>query len=244
MDFITTLCHELLEHGGLGTFVVALLAMIMFHIGIVLVFSRIDASGWPDVIRKLILKPTSTRELEHSTFFQSMFFLKMGVIQRLNITCKLRNKIFTRLLYIKVDMIETVIREFIAKEESWKDLEIDDMEIVLKSVLAESDIRWQKEAKERGIPEVAIDLFKKYNLQKMSILDEVILSASLSKYTSVNNHERVLIFLDALSTREIKSFDSLDKVLNELNGHLSKVVFEGEKCTHCDPLCPHQDKVE
>jgi hypothetical protein len=244
MDLIITICHELLEHGGAGTFMMALLSLLLFHVGLLLVAYRFNLSSWPAVLQIFFMKKSRNRRLSDSTFFQSMTFLKTGVIPRLNLTCLLRNKIFTRLLYIKVDAMESAIKNFISKEDSWKDFELEDLALVLKSVLAEMDITWQRECRERGIPGVAIDLFKKYDNNKMDILDEVLLSASLSKYTSHTNHERVLLFLDGLSTRKIKSFDSLDGVINELNGHLSRVEFEGAKCTHCDPTCPHQDKVE
>lgn len=242
MDFVTTLCHELLEHGGIGTFTLAILSLIMFHLGVLIVGSKLNMESLPKFLIWLRPAPTPKRELENSTFFQSMFLLKMGVIPRLDIRCKLRHKVFTRLLYIKVDMLEMTLREFIAKEEIWKDLEVDDLEIVLKSILAESDIKWQRESKDRGIPEVAINLFKSYNQPKTDILEEVIISSALSKHTGANNHERVLMFMDALSIRELKSLDSLDKTLATLNGHLSRVEFEGEKCTNCDPDCPHQTR--
>jgi hypothetical protein len=239
MDFISTVCHEILEHGGPGTFVIALLALVMFHLGIIIAFSKFDTDNWPSFFRRLVMVSKGTkRELSNSTFFQSMLFLKVGVIPRMNIKCKLRKKIFSRLLYIKLDILESTVKDFISKQDSWKDMEVDDLEIVLKSVLAEADVKYQKECLDRGIPEIALDLFKKYNLEKLDILDEVLISAALSKYTCSTNQERVLLFLDSLSVRENKAFTAMEKVLDTLNGVLSKVVFEGECCTQCDPNCP------
>lgn len=238
MDFIQTIIHELLEHGGVGTFTIALLALLMFHIGLVLILSRFNLDDWPDLIKRFLLHYKSRKDLSNSTFFQSMALLKIGVIPRMNIKCRLRKKIFTRLLLVKLEALEATVNDFISKENKWKDMEVDDLEIVLKSVLAEADVKYQKECKDRGIPEVAIDLFKQYNQEKMEVMDEILISAALSKYMCTDNHERVLLFLDSLSARENKSFLAMEKVLDTLNGVLSRAEFEGERCTHCDENCP------
>lgn len=171
---------------------------------------------------------------EHTIFYHLKLMIDHQ-IPVIDIRCPLRNRIFKKLLDIKLKDFRTCVEALTNRFTQDDDL---DLSVAFIAMFIEHNHNWTESAKRAGVPEAAITKFNEFYNAYSKPLESIVQDLASSQKLLVNNKaEKLNIILDIIKSMIVASYLASEKTLNSLNGEISSVVFEGEKCRNCQPKC-------
>ena len=154
----------------------------------------------------------------------------------LQINCPLRKKIFTKLLVIKMTATKSALEELVNMKED--ELITLNLRELVNAAQWKAAFAFETNAKQAGLPDVAISRFKeKYDPYFEMINNTILDTASAVIYG--DNLERLTVCIELCASLESAAVIAVEQAIDSLNGELSKVTFEGTSCLHCNPCKAH-----
>jgi len=174
-------------------------------------------------------------DLQKHSVFQKLDSMINHQIPNVHIECPLRDKIFKKILIIKIKNLKKNMEEMAKRE--WK-VSNEDMRVAWDSFFARVEYEWTNEAKAATIPNIAIQKFLSNQESVSKVITDLITNLCVSGRLYENNEEKISTIFEVLGSMEISSIFSAGESLNSLNGEISTLTFEGEKCHNCQTKCP------
>lgn len=216
--------------GFMGLFAVTIMASIIIVAGAIGKDFVMAVIKW----LKTRWQPVDEGLLKHELFSHLKLIIDHQ-IPILEIKCPLRNKIFKRLLEIKFRDMLLCLTEVAKRFEEDEDI---DIKSAFTALFIEHNHRWTETAKLAGLPEAAISKFNNFYNAYSKPLESIVQDLSSSqKLLADKRHQKIYIILDIIKSMIIASLLAAEKTLNSLNGEITSVVFEGERCRQCAPIC-------
>lgn len=237
--------------GDLLAFVLVGLGVILYEISksmcAKLVPLSFDWSGLPYIGRffKVKKKTPATCPLKKHPVFDKYKEILEYRIPHMPINCPLRKYVFTKLMDARIGNTRDQLLALVAMPRLNTALD-SDISRELRSMFYKLSHDWHKQALAEGVPTVAIEAFdaaySKYKDWNESMVTDL---WSAGRFVYEDNAAKLVAIMDVMACVEEYTFVALEKVLNKLNGELSKatvVTTDGAilRCNHCDPACPNQ----
>ena len=93
------------------------------------------------------------------------------------------------------------------------------------------------ETKNIGIPESAILKFHEFHQNIQDVINDLV--GNLCVRGGVSNIETISLIFEIIGCMEVSALFSAGDALNNINGEITNIQFEGVKCLKCDrPKCP------
>lgn len=162
-------------------------------------------------------------------------------IPNLRIRCALRHRLFTKIASLRIQTLRDALRTMIKADVN--DLSMEDLRELISTTLLTASSDWTLQCLGADVPKVAIDKFKSKHSAIFQISERMVLDMCVSEHYYDNNIERVAGILDFISSVEFYvCVLALEQTINELNGEVSGLTFEGMCCTRCMDTCPYMKK--
>lgn len=188
---------------------------------------------------KKYFNKTKQKDLEKHDLFSYLNVIISHQIHILDIKCPLRNKVFKKLLEIKLSNLRDSLLDLIKNiKENNEDVELKSL---FDTIFIQHNHNWVKIAKQNNLPDIAITKFQDFYTNYSKPLETIIQDLTSSDNILVDDKNQMLnIIFEVIKAMVLSSLLAAEKTLNTLNGELSSVVFEGEKCRHCGTKCDYQ----
>ena len=165
-------------------------------------------------------------------FFNKLKYLKNQRLKFLKCQCPLRKKIFSDLMIIRVNALETILTSTFSKE-NFSDISDGELQFKLSGMMYDIFSKWEEDARKEGMPEIIILRFVS---SFQDIRDGIIsyIQTSSNSYSNFkNNYAKIYALLDILSGFEELIIIRMELELDSMNGEISNSKYKGIQCEHC-----------
>ncbi|MGQ4893444.1 MAG: hypothetical protein ACP6IQ_02325 [Candidatus Njordarchaeia archaeon] len=209
----------------------------LFFIGLIIVLLCLLYSLGKKII-ELYIPKCSEKNInpEESGTFLKIDNLLVYKISRLKIYCPLRKVIFKSLLRVHIGVYKEVLFNIIKADVN--SMTTEQFRHYLENSLSMLFIQCREKYKENNLPEIAIEKFLEFNQSNEELLMKVMYQICDSEMVYDNNLEKLISFVDFVGAVLEMVLVSAENTLNELDGELSQVEYNGVKCQHCKEGCP------
>jgi len=173
-----------------------------------------------------------------SSFYDKMDILIYYKTPRMNIECPLREKIFKKILKICFSCWKTRAQNKLLELDS---LNPEEYLNFWRNFVYKTTDTWEAEAKQAGIPEIALIKFRVLHKRTLELMMSSIEQVCLSHNVYDTNSEKTIVILDFIAILLDMALIDAESTADQINGELSQLEFEGVKCTNCDKHCDYQD---
>ena len=195
-------------------------------------------SKFPSLGKIFLFKSNDIDLTKHLIF--AKYDLLTNKTHSAKVKCPLRKKIFQRLMIVRLQSHKDQSLQLI--KEDFNQVDHDAFKILVMAFLAKSHLDWTSKALTLSLPDVVLSKIDD-KLKDMRIFAETfICNVCDSTRFYENNIEKLSMILDLLAVLEESSVSTLEKVIDSMNGEVSKIEFEGTKCCNCDDECDFQVK--
>lgn len=219
------------QSGLLGVLSVALLGTV---ITVILLVGKDFFKGLFKKIKNYFMGSSADRKLKDHDLFKYLDVIINHQIHILDIKCPLRNKIFKKILEVKLINLKDTMGELADYIEGGKDEELKSMFV---TAFIQHNHSWIKLCKEQNIPEPAIlkfnDFYSSYSKPLETIIQDLTSSDIMVKDGAANTH----IIFNIVKSMVVASILAAEKTLNYLNGELTNVEYNGQRCQKCPGEC-------
>lgn len=188
------------------------------------------------IINKFLLKKKSVKiNLKEHIIFSKIESLINHVIKSMHINCPLRNKVFKKILIIRFQIMLKLLKE---QSEIPNDVESDVLKLSWETFFAKLENEWYDEVIRIGVPKIVITKYYEFRKGFTAILSDTVGTLCYKE----NTLEAMSFIFDIINGMEVASLPITYKTVDDLNGELSSIEFEGTKCCQCDVQCKYKVK--
>ena len=210
---------------------------------IVAVFDReTNIGGFGGKLRAIFIGnpwPSAGKTEPKSLTKHNIFIRLKGLIEyqipNMNIACKLRKKLFTDLLIANMeatrDCLLTFTEEMLTAPEG-------DLKSMFDLLFAKIERTWRANLEAKGYPDGAIKVFLRENAAANRHLKYLALDL-LDSSSFPEGRDKAVVILDSIGSSVYTSIMNMEKALNNANGEVSCLTYQGLKCENCDPICKY-----
>lgn len=184
------------------------------------------------VLQKRIFRMRKVNLIHHPIFSKYRLLINQR-IKYLRCRCPLRKKLFTDLMLIRIEAYDSILKEFIRREEL-NELSVVEFQYATNELLLRIFAEWETNAKVQEIPPAVTSRFGEATGDIRNLLVFFVSSVSNSSYSYEDNRSRVSAIFDMLCGLEEAIMMKLEESLDEMNGEISETTYKGLKCLNCD----------
>lgn len=195
--------------------------------------------GFGGKLQRLFLGGAKDPVSELSPANHSIFIRLKNLIENqvpnMNITCRLRKKLFTELLLAFLEATRSCLTSFVAEIETAPEENLPSM---FELLFAKIERTWRSNLENKGYPEVAVRIFLRDNAVVQKHL--AFLAIDMLNSSSFTDHNfRIIGIMDGISSSLYTSIMNMERGLSNANGEISGLSYQGVKCDNCDPVCKY-----
>ena len=227
-EFIKVLLSAFNTYGFIG----------ILGLGIILLIMALLYEAGKSFIRKYILSRKIGSTKKKLSINDSLFFpitrrlIAHDVDQRFTLNCLKRQAIFRDLLRIKFRSMLEVFTALVAIPVDI--MSITDFRTYWIDALAQYTTAWQKEVREAGIPEIALELYVEHHQKNYEIIYDFMNSVIDADNVHDSNTEKSMEILNMIATINRISLKDARDAADAFNGELDDIVYrEHGTCADC-----------
>lgn len=230
--------------GSVGFVAVGLFIFILYEVVRYSIVRNIkEDSGWILTHFKKVFsgftapRPASKLDLKNIPAFRrykSLIQHKEAMFS--NIKCPLRRHLMRDFfeMYFKVSL---ECYERFVNECDVNEIPMDQLRNTMETLLLEVDTKWREALKLRSFPLAVIQHYKTKEEDKRKYISGFVIDlVSGASYLMPDNASRFLQFFETVSSLDNTVLLVLERTVMEMNGAISSLSYEGEKCNKC-PVC-------
>ena len=199
---------------------------------------------WRFVVKRghVILRNPRDRNLsEHIVFkkFQNLINVRLHMI---NTSCPIREKLFARIMTLRSQAFIDSFNEFI-KTKWFKKLDSDEFLLRINELFQEIFDKWWDDCIREGVPEWLMLTFSNKIDEHSKRWPKQLNVLCNSTYLYQDNIDRMYSIMSMTYENEEYYLSLLESILDETNGELKKITFQGVHCLQCK-LCAHEIAIQ
>lgn len=195
---------------------------------------------WRFLVKRghVILRRPRDRDLaEHIVFgkIQNLINVRLHMV---NTVCPVREKLFTRIMTLRSQAFINGFREFI-KTKWFKKLDSEVFLLKINELFQEIFDRWWDDCIREGVPAWLLVTFANKIDEHSIRWPKQLAVLCNSTYLYQDNIDRMYSIMSMTYENEEYYLSLLESILDETNGELKKIKFQGVECQHCE-MCAHE----
>jgi hypothetical protein len=179
-------------------------------------------------------------KLEQSSAFKRLDSIIDHQIPNMPMPCPLRKLIFSKILITRSLKLKQLLLD--ETKRSWE-ISREDVRIIWDAFFAKLSYEWSIEARSKNVPDVAISKFVDFHKDNEKVMRDLVENLCIRSSGSIV--ESVSLIFEVIGCMEVSALFSAGDALNNLNGQISSLEFEGVSCLKCQTngvLCPMAKK--